>query len=47
MQQQGTVQNRPDDAEWRQKKQSFSINHFNNLSSQQEKCQYLGEIFWP
>jgi len=33
--------------DWNNKKASFNKKHYDSLSSQQEKCQYLGEIFWP
>jgi hypothetical protein len=33
--------------DWKIKRDSFSIDHFNTLKSTQDKCQYLGEIFWP
>merc|ERR1719473_1057622 len=33
--------------DWNNKKKSFSQEHFDSLKNTQEKCQYLGEIFWP
>merc|ERR1712166_488166 len=33
--------------DWINKKKSFSQDHFDSLKNTQEKCQYLGEIFWP
>lgn len=32
---------------WDAKKKSFNHKYFNTLQRQEEKCQYLGEIFWP
>jgi len=33
--------------DWEAKRASFSLDYFNGLKSTQDKCQYLGEIFWP
>lgn len=41
------VQSKPQNQDWKSKKETFSKKHYDSLTSQQDKCQYLGEIFWP
>lgn len=42
-----SLQQKPQNQDWKTKKDAFSKKHYDSLQSQQDKCQYLGEIFWP